>query len=155
MKILMGSAHHSMDGKNRIRIPNKFKSEMTKGGEGLHFVQISDGCVAVMNDSVLEKKFCKFDDLDPSDEERLEAMRYILSRVEDIEEDGQGRITLSKSVREAIGADKEHTELVAIGMIDYIEIWRADIREERQKGMDTRTAQKIIMKKPAAVQDAE
>lgn len=152
MKILMGTCRHSMDGKNRIRIPNKFKAELAAGGESLHFVQFSEGCVAVMNDTVLQQKFGRFDDLDPSNEQLLEAMRFILSRVEDVEEDGQHRVTLSKSVRDAIGLDKDHTELITVGMVNYIEIWRADIREARQEGMTIQQAQTIAKENATATQ---
>ena len=143
MKILTGACYHGMDGKNRIRIPSKFKSELTKDNEDLHFVQYSEGCIAVMNDSVLQKRFGKFDDLDPTDEDMLDAMRFIMSKVEDVEEDGQGRIVLSKNMREFIGADKEHTELVTVGMINYVEIWTAEKYAEHLKDMNIQKAQQI------------
>lgn len=143
MKILTGTCLHSMDGKNRIRIPRKFKSELLASGGSLHFVQFSEGCIAVMNDEVLEKRFGKFDDLDPTDEEMLDAMRFLLSKVEDVEEDGQGRTVLSKSAREFIGVDKEHTELVSVGMVNYVEIWRADKYQERINDMTVKKAQTI------------
>lgn len=143
MKILTGACYHGMDGKNRIRIPSKFKSELTKDNEDLHFVQYSEGCIAVMNDSVLQKRFGRFDDLDPTDEDMLDAMRFIMSKIEDVEEDGQGRIVLSKNMRDFIGADKEHTELVTVGMINYVEIWTAEKYAEHLKDMSIQRAQQI------------
>lgn len=141
MKILTGVCNHSMDAKNRIRIPSKFKSELVKDNEVLHFVQYSEGCIAVMNDSALEKRFGKFDDLDPTDEAMLDAMRFLMSKIEDVEEDPQGRIVLSKNMRDFIGADKEHTELVTVGMINFVEIWTAERYAEHLKGMTIAKAQ--------------
>lgn len=133
MNILLGTIPHSMDVKYRVRIPSKFKNELTEGGQKLHFVQLSDDCIAVMNDTGLKARFGAFEDVDFTDEDALEALREFSEKVEDIEEDSQGRITLSRTVREHIGADKEHTELVAIGMIGYIEIWSADRRKARRE----------------------
>lgn len=144
MKILTGACTHSMDGKNRIRIPSKFKAELTKGDETLHFVQNSEGCVAVMNDSALVQRFGKFDDLDPTDAEALDALRRLMSCIEDVEEDGQGRIVLSKNMRDFMGIDKEHTNLVTIGMINYVEIWRADKYYEKIGNMTVSKAQQLI-----------
>lgn len=144
MKILTGACYHSMDGKNRIRIPSKFKAELAKGDETLHFVQYSEGCVAVMNDAVLMQRFGKFDDIDPTDEAMLDAMRFLMGKIEDIVEDGQGRILLSKNMRDFIGVDKDHTELVTIGMINYVEIWRADKYQEKLDGMSISKAQKLV-----------
>lgn len=152
MKILSGVCSHGVDGKNRIRIPNKFKSELTSGGESLHFVQYSEGCIAIMNDTVLRLRYGKFDDIDPTDEEKMEAIRFLLSGIEDVEEDTQGRITLPKSVRDVIGVDKDHTELVMVGMVNYVEIWRADIYAERQKKMTLAKAQLLAKGKEKASQ---
>ncbi len=155
MKILTGTCYHSMDGKNRIRIPRKFKSELLASGGSLHFVQFSEGCIAVMNDAVLEKRFGRFDDLDPTDEEMLDAMRYLLSKVEDVEEDGQGRTVLSKNMREFIGADKDNTELVSVGMVNYVEIWRADKYQERFKDMTVGKAQGIAKRNRVKTEQAQ
>ena len=123
MNVLLGSINHNMDSKYRIRIPSKFKSELTEGNQKLHFVQLSENCIAVMNDTGLKARFGDFADVDLTDSDTLEALRDFSEKVEDIEEDGQGRITLSKTVRDHIGADKDNTELVTIGMIGFIEIW--------------------------------
>lgn len=145
MKILTGVYYHGMDGKNRIRIPAKLKSELIGEGESLHFVQFSPDCIAVMNDSVLEKKFGKFDDMDPTDEEALNAMRRLMSSIEDVNEDEQGRIVLSKNMRDFIGADKDHADLVSVGMVNYVEIWTADKFKANMSDMTIGRAQKIAM----------
>lgn len=144
MKILTGTSLHSMDGKNRIRIPSKFKSELTKGDETLHFVQYTEGCITVMNDAVLEQRFGRFDNIDPTNEDMLDAMRCLMSKIEDVEEDGQGRIVLSKNMRDFIGADKDHTELITVGMINCVEIWRADKYQEKLGKMSISKAQQVV-----------
>lgn len=150
MKFLTGTALHNMDAKNRIRIPAKFKTEFSKENEGLHFVLYSEGTIAIMTDSVLAKSFCSYIDADASDVELLRAKRFFMSRVEDIEEDGQGRITLSKRVRDYIGADKDHTELISVGMGDYVELWLQSRYESDQCDMNVALAYEITNKKKAA-----
>lgn len=124
---MTGKSTHTMDLKNRTRIPAKFRETLVAGGQGLHFVLYSKGCVAVMNDSVLEKRVTSMlDEVDNSDEELLAAKRRLMGSVEDIVEDTQYRLTIPRSVREHIGADKDHANLITVGMGDYIEIWTAE-----------------------------
>ena len=66
-----------------------------------------------------------------------------MSKIEDVEEDGQGRITLSKNMRDFIGADKDHAELVTVGMINYIEIWTADKYQQKLENMSIQKAQQL------------
>lgn len=143
MKILSGVYYHGLDGKNRLRIPMKLKTELIGEGEGLHFVQYTPDCIAVMNDSTMEKLFGRFDDLDPTDEDMMNAMRCLMSRIEDVNEDEQGRIVLSKNMRDFIGADKDHPDLVTVGMVTYAEIWSADKYREKTESMSIGRAQQI------------
>lgn len=144
MKFLTGKIAHSMDAKYRIRIPSKYKEALLEGEQSLHFVQYSSGGIAVMNDETLRRRLCCFDDVDPSDVEKVAAKRFIMSKVEDIEEDGQKRITLSKTVREYMGADKDHADLISVGMGDYLEIWVAEEYEKSIQGLSVQKAQQTL-----------
>ncbi len=146
MKLLTGMAPHGMDAKNRIRIPAKFRAAFAKENEDLHFVFYSEGAIAIMTDSVLERRFGSYAEADATNEELLRAKRFFMSRVEDIEEDTQGRITLSKRVREYIGADKDHTELISVGMGDYVELWLLSRYEADQDPMSVSLANEIAGK---------
>ncbi len=149
-KILTGTVTHSMDSKNRIRIPAKFKSELVANNEDLHFVQYSSGNIAIMTDSVLAKRFAALDDIDASDEEMLNRKRFLMSRVEDVEEDGQGRIKLPEMARKQIGADKDHTELICVGMGDFVEIWVLERYEAMMAGMTLKDTNRAIREKQNA-----
>ena len=155
MAILNGACYHSMDAKNRIRIPSKLKAELLKDGGSLHFVQYSEGCITVMNDAVLEKRFGSFEDIDTLDDEVLDALRFILSKIEDVEEDSQGRTVLSKNMREYIGVDQEHAELVTAGVKDCLEIWRADKYQERFMQKDIRSAKEILSQFKASQKESK
>lgn len=144
MKMLLGKAPHSMDAKNRIRIPKKFKEEMKAGNESLHFVPYSPDAIAIMNDTVLASLLGDLDKVDPADEDLLNAKRCLLNNIEDVEEDSQGRTTLPKTVREYIGADQEHSALIAVGMGNYIEIWVEEKYNEALKGWNTQKAQEKV-----------
>lgn len=144
MKTLTGTIAHNMDAKYRIRIPKKFKDEMTAGNEQLHFVRLGKGFIAVMNDTVLGETFGAFKNISVSDTRRTGAKRSISSGVFDVEEDTQGRTSLPKSVRDFIGADKDHTDLVAIGMGNYIEIWTQEAYDAEMESWTIEDALKAI-----------
>ncbi len=143
MKFMTGTALHNLDAKNRIRIPAKFREVFDREKEDLHFVFFSKGAISIMTDSVLARRFGAYMDADATNEKLLRAKRFFMSRVEDIEDDNQGRITLSKRVRDYIGADKDHTELITVGMGDYVELWLLSRYNEDQEGMDVSLASGI------------
>ncbi len=139
MQFVSGKAYHQLDAKNRTRIPAKFKNSFPKD-EKLFFVKYISGCVAIMCDSVMQKKLLSFGDVDPADEETYDAKRYMYSVVDDLVEDGQGRFMIPREYREHAGLKKD---LVSVGMGDYIEIWDETAFEEKMKGMSVQTANRI------------
>lgn len=119
MKLLSGKVAHQLDAKNRIRIPAKYKGAFPKG-ETLYYVEYAPHCISVMPESVLGKKLASFDEVNPGDPEMMDAKRRILSSIEEVTEDGQGRAQLPKSFREYAGLVKD---VITVGMGDYVEIW--------------------------------
>lgn len=119
MNFLTGKVYHQMDAKNRIRIPAKFKSAFP-AGEKLYFFQYNEGRIAIMPESVLSKKMSIFDDVDPGDEEQMNAMAALLSITEEVTEDVHGRTTLPKSVIAYAGLSGN---VVTVGMGSFIEVW--------------------------------
>ena len=122
MKFVSGTATHQMDAKYRTRIPAKYRNAFPDN-ETLHFVQYSTGCIAIMCTSVMEKNLLSFGNIDPADEEAMQAKRFLYSRVEDVVEDTQKRFMIPKSMRDYAGLKKN---LITVGMGDYIEIWEEE-----------------------------
>ncbi len=157
MGILFGRAEHVMDVKNRIRIPAKFRAELTGGDSNrkLYFVQFSDNCIALVDEKGLSERFGSFSDIDPMDEETLNALRTFSGMVEEYEEDAQGRVVLPKSVREHIGADKDHSDLVSVGMYSYLEIWTKENYDKVVKGQTAASVRKQLSESKSRLNKAE
>lgn len=121
MKYLTGSVEHALDNKNRIRIPKKYKDNFD--GETLFFVKYTGGCIAVFPKSALDERLESLKSIRSDNKDLLRAKRAILGAIEEIEEDTQGRTTLSAEMRAYAGIDKN---VLTVAMGDYLEIWSAE-----------------------------
>lgn len=135
MKFVSGKASHQLDAKNRTRIPAKFKNAFPQD-EPLFFVKYSEGNVAIMCESVMQRKLLSFGDVDPADDDAYDAKRYIYTLVDDVVMDGQKRFMIPREYRESANLKKD---LVSVGMGDYIEIWD---EESLAKKLGTMTIEK-------------
>ena len=141
--MLGGRVDHTIDDKNRIRIPANYLSAFPTG-EPLFFVEYATGCISIMPESVKDRRIGREEDCDPDDEEAFDAMRIILSSVMKVEIDTQGRAIIPKYFREIAGIKKN---VVTIGFADFIEIWDRDRFEEKRAKMSIREANAIYYKK--------
>lgn len=139
MKFVSGIASHQLDAKFRTRIPAKFRSAFPQD-EALHFVQFSTGCIAIMCTSVMEHNLLSFGNIDPADENAMQAKRFLYSRVEDVIEDSQKRFMIPKPLREFAGLKKN---LITVGMGDYIEIWDEDNYKRDMTDMSVSQANRV------------
>ena len=130
MKRLYGTYEHQLDDKNRVRIPAKFVSVFDKEYEGqpLYFVIYTSERIAIMAESVLDRRMAMLEKLLPDDEEAMDAKSKILGSAEEVNKDGQGRVVIPKHLRREVGIDKD---VVTVGMGDYIEIWSKGVRTQR------------------------
>ncbi len=118
VKALLGTYEHQLDAKNRIRIPAKFRKEM---GDELFFMLRPSGCIGVYSREGIDPLLEKLNNV--TTKEELEAARIIYRSIQPVEEDTQGRIVLSASLR---AAAKIERDVVTVGMGRYLEIWPAD-----------------------------
>ena len=145
MKLLSGKVAHQLDAKNRIRIPAKYKGAFPKG-ETLYYVEYAPHCISVMPESVPGKKLASFDEVNPGDPGMMDAKRRILSSIEEVTEDGQGRAQLPKSFREYAGLVKD---VITVGMGDYVEIWAQEQFEQSVGKMSIQQANALAYKRSA------
>ena len=143
--MLSGKVVHQMDAKNRIRIPAKYKNAFPDR-EKLYFVEYAPDCITVMPESVLSKKLASFDEVNPGDPNMMIAKRRILSSIDEVSEDGQGRTQIPKSFRDYAKLTKD---VVTVGMGSYIEIWSLEKFEEQMNGMSIQQANTLAYKKKA------
>ena len=125
--MFLGSIEHQLDGKNRIRIPKKFRKDME--GE-LYFMKYSGGCIAVLTRSDLDERLSVLKEIKSNQPKLLQAKRQLLASIEKIEEDDQGRIVLSASMREYAHITKD---VVTRGVMDYVEIWSPEVLRKQDE----------------------
>ena len=143
--MLSGKVVHQMDGKNRIRIPAKYKNAFPDR-EKLYFVEYAPDCITVMPESVLSTKLASFDEVNPGDPDMMIAKRRILSSIDEVSEDGQGRTQIPKCFRDYA---KHTKDVVTVGMGNYVEIRSLEKFEEQMNGMSIQQANTLAYKKKA------
>ena len=89
MKCFSGEHYHQLDAKNRIRIPAKFKSEIS---EKLVFSKGVTPCIYVLPYSEYAEMVEKFNNLPQFDAQIQLALSVYMASFEVLEEDNQGRI---------------------------------------------------------------
>ena len=116
-----GSFDYSLDSKNRLNVPPKFRPAFSNG------VVLSKGiepCVWVWAPA----EFQRFTDqvmggLNPISGRRRKLTRFVAGGSYDTELDGSGRVTLNPVLLAHAGIEKE---VVVVGVLDKLEVWARD-----------------------------
>ena len=124
--MLLGEYDHTIDDKNRLTLPAKFRRAFE---DGIVVTRGLDGCLYAFRredwDRLVESRLAALDPLSPEGR-RLE--RFFYSGAAESELDKQGRLMLPK---ELIEHAKLGREVVVAGVNDRLEIWdRAAWRKE-------------------------
>lgn len=115
--MLIGSYRHSVDAKNRMRMPVKFKSEL---GASYIITKGTANNLFVFSANEFKTIYDKLINLPTFDEEAQKVVRKFLSSAFEAEEDSQGRVLLPKELVKHAGIVKE---LVFVGAGNRVEIW--------------------------------
>ena len=124
--MLLGAYEHTIDDKNRLTLPAKFRKTFA---EGVVVTRGLDGCLYAFRredwDRLVESRLATLDPLSPEGR-RLE--RFFFSGATEAELDGQGRVMLPKELIEHAGLNRE---VIVAGVNERLEIWdRAAWRKE-------------------------
>jgi MraZ protein len=115
--MFMGEFRHSLDSKNRIIIPAKFRDEL---GSTFVVTKGLDGCLTVYTSQQWEGVMKQLEQLPATKHETRMYIRSLTANAAECEFDSQGRIQLpSNLVRQAEIAK----QCVIIGAADHVEIW--------------------------------
>lgn len=124
--MLIGTYRHSVDAKNRMRMPSKFKGEL---GENFVITKGTSNNLFVFSAEQFSAVYEKLMALPLFDEEAQKPVRKFLSSAFESEEDGQGRVLLPK---ELIAHANITKNLVFVGVGNRVEIWAEEVWEENQ-----------------------
>lgn len=116
-EMFMGQYENSIDAKNRMIVPSKFREEL---GFQCVLTKGIDKCLYIYTMSEWETFAEKLKALPVSNENARKFVRHFNASAVRCEIDKQGRMTIPQMLRKYAGIEKE---LVTIGIMNKIEIW--------------------------------
>lgn len=114
-----GSFEHTLDSKNRLRIPASYKQGL---GENPKIAIGTDGGLVIYPASTISDISIKIRERGISKAKRPQ-LRSFLASMFQLAEDSQGRFIVSSKLREAAGINRD---VVFIGVDDRVELWSAE-----------------------------
>lgn len=118
--MFMGEYHHSIDEKNRIVIPNKFRGEL---GERFIITRGIEKCLYIYSEKEWQKIVDKLNELPFTKKDARTFIRSFFSGASFCELDKQGRINIAGPLVKYSNLVKD---CVVIGANDRVEIWSQD-----------------------------
>ena len=115
--MFMGEYRHSLDSKNRLIIPSRFRDEL---GDTFVITRYLDGCLTVYTEAQWETITSKLGSIPLTSKAGRQFSRIFLSKAVSCQPDGQGRVQLPQSLIKAAEIDRK---CVVIGTGDHVEIW--------------------------------
>jgi MraZ protein len=116
--MLLGEYEHTIDDKNRVTLPARFRQEFA---DGVVVTRGIDPCLDVYTREGWERFVSgRLSGLDPFSREARQMSRYLFSAATDAELDRQGRVTLPAALIEHA---KLGRDVVVAGVRDHVEIW--------------------------------
>jgi len=127
-----GQFDFSLDAKNRLNVPAKFRPAFS---DGVVLAKALEPCVAIWAPDSFEAWTESFlANLNPVSRERRSLTRYFAGNSWDAELDSAGRVTLNAPLLGHAGISKE---VVVIGNLDHIEVWDRDSWQKAQETLDS------------------
>ncbi len=142
--MLLGELEHTVDEKNRLTLPSKFRQAFV---DGVVVTRGMDGCLYAYTRADFERLVASLGSLDPLSREGRVMQRFFFSGAAEAEIDKQGRINLPASLIESARLDRE---VVVAGVYDHVEIWdRAAWREHLKEveGSAEHVAERLAAKR--------
>jgi len=128
-----GIFEHQVDEKNRLRIPSRFRKELTgeHGEKTYSFFRGMNNCICVMADDYLDDMVSSLSE--ESISEANKASTLFFGSIFPAEEDAQGRVVLPAVLKRMAGIKKD---VVTLGHGKRLEIWAAEKYYEYIEGVD-------------------
>jgi MraZ protein len=116
--MLLGEFEHTIDDKNRLTLPAKFRQALSGG---LVITRGMDGCLYCYPQADWERLVdSRLAELDPLSKEGRVMHRYFFAGASEAEPDKQGRVMLPATLAKNAGIRRE---VVVAGVRDHLEIW--------------------------------
>ena len=126
-----GHFEHSLDAKNRLSIPARFRAAFSTGTV---LAKDFEPCVAVWtaeaHEAIVDRALGS---LNPMGADYRRLSRYFQGNSFDTELDASGRVILPAPLLEHSGIQKE---VVVVGVGDHLEVWAKERWQEQQDSLD-------------------
>ncbi len=126
--MLSGEYNNSLDSKNRMIIPAKFRGEL---GYKCMLTKGLDDCLVLYPMETWARQEEMLAKLPMSDKKARDFRRYIYRFAFECEVDKQGRVLIPQRLREVSGIERD---LVTIGIVDRVEIWAKEKYDSSDSG---------------------
>ena len=129
MLLLTGEYQHVIDGKSRVLISNKLRSQIDVDEHGSNFYLIlgTNGILCLYPEKYFERIVLAIEPGTTAPNEAVMFERMSFAMASKIELDGQGRLLLNDRLRSKAGL-KDNITLV--GVRDHIELWNSEQWEQ-------------------------
>jgi MraZ protein len=117
--VFVGEFHHTVDEKNRVAIPAKWRAA-AKGSRDFYVLPDPKDHLIVLPASEMDKMLEKASDISIGEYERRDVLRLIAGRAHATPCDKQGRITLTETLRKHAGIE---SDVVLVGALNKFEMW--------------------------------
>jgi len=126
-----GHFEHSLDAKNRLSIPARYRAAFA---DGLVLSKDSEACVAVWTPSAHEETVnAAVAGLNPLGPDRKRVARYYQANSWDLEMDKASRVTVPSQLMTHAGLERE---VVVAGVGTNLELWSRERWEAEQQSLD-------------------
>ena len=127
-----GQFDHSLDAKNRLNVPAKFRAAFA---DGVVLQKWIEPCVSIWTPHQFEAFTASFlADLNPLSRDRRRLSTYFSGNSWDVELDSAGRVTLNQPLIEHAGIGKE---VVVVGNVDHLQVWDRGRWQTYQQELDS------------------
>ena len=126
-----GHFEHSLDAKNRLSIPARFRASFSNGTV---LAKDPETCVAVWTPETHEQRLERaLGDLNPLGSQYRKLSRFYQGNSFEIDLDASGRVTLPAPLLTHASIAKE---VVVVGVGDHLEVWAAERWRSEQEALD-------------------
>ena len=131
MAAFRGHYEHTLDAKNRLSIPARFRAPFS---DGVVLAKDPEPCVAVWtpetHEAIIERAL---GELNPMGSEYRKLSRFYQGNSFEIDLDGSGRVTLPPPL---LGHARIEKEVVVVGVGDHLEVWGRERWRTQQEALD-------------------
>ncbi len=143
--MLIGSFNFTLDSKNRVSIPAKFRKSLDVEGNNKFYINRGvSKCIEVYSADQWKVLMDSLTKLNPFKSENAIFTRVFLQRASEVSLDGQSRLLLPTSLIEYAGIEKD---VFILGTITKIEIWNPaiyDMHVQQQAESFEQIAEKVM-----------